>query len=308
MSSFLERLVERTLNPVQVLQPRLPALFEPEGAKLAAGVARGEDRSNGDSVEPEVEIEIPPAPPEPHTLHRSWQQPTIEAASSFKPLSDGRLHNGPGNSVPPRAATRAMGSRARDLPRPKVQESAPLADQEKSYLSQHSSDHSDRAEEPATGSDPVAAGAVRLDDMGRQEMLGPTEELGRVQTVLGSKPANQPGQSAPPVVRVIEPTEPTGSTVQVPPRQVLDKSASPPIPIPPAHVVVPVAELVAPRVRSVPNGERVGDQREDPVIHVSIGRIEVRAAPVPAKPRPAAIPPGPRLDDYLRRRNRGGGE
>jgi hypothetical protein len=45
----------------------------------------------------------------------------------------------------------------------------------------------------------------------------------------------------------------------------------------------------------------------EPTIHVSIGRIEVRATPHVAPPPPAAkIPAVMGLDDYLRRRGGGG--
>jgi hypothetical protein len=46
----------------------------------------------------------------------------------------------------------------------------------------------------------------------------------------------------------------------------------------------------------------------EPVIQISIGRIEVRATPPPAqpaRPRPAA-PSAPSLEEYLRRRTRRG--
>lgn len=46
---------------------------------------------------------------------------------------------------------------------------------------------------------------------------------------------------------------------------------------------------------------------ERPAIHVHIGRIEVRATPAPAAPRKAPPPATPTPDDYLRRRNGGGG-
>ena len=57
--------------------------------------------------------------------------------------------------------------------------------------------------------------------------------------------------------------------------------------------------------------ERGGREEPEaaPVIHVSIGRIEVRAAPAPAPaPRRAASPPpSPALEDYLRASQRGRG-
>jgi hypothetical protein len=47
--------------------------------------------------------------------------------------------------------------------------------------------------------------------------------------------------------------------------------------------------------------------RPEPVINVTIGRIEVRATPAPQKPspKPANRPPVMGLDEYLRRRSEG---
>jgi hypothetical protein len=56
------------------------------------------------------------------------------------------------------------------------------------------------------------------------------------------------------------------------------------------------------------DGQR-GEASPEPVIHVTIGRIEVRAArQAKPKPRPARAAAAPRLslDDYQRRRREGG--
>jgi hypothetical protein len=46
--------------------------------------------------------------------------------------------------------------------------------------------------------------------------------------------------------------------------------------------------------------------REETVVHVTIGRIEVRAVREPAKPAPQpARPPAMSLEEYLRRRSEG---
>jgi hypothetical protein len=62
------------------------------------------------------------------------------------------------------------------------------------------------------------------------------------------------------------------------------------------------------------NDHRRGDARlldgedQGPIVHVSIGRIEVRAPqPPPARPAPTPIAPGVTLDAYLRRRDQGEG-
>ena len=78
----------------------------------------------------------------------------------------------------------------------------------------------------------------------------------------------------------------------------------------PGAKVVPVAvqPLIAPKVELVP--ERIPLNRSDaqtqPTVHVTIGRIEIRAvqSPQPAV-KPRATPPVMNLDDYLRRRSQG---
>jgi hypothetical protein len=63
-------------------------------------------------------------------------------------------------------------------------------------------------------------------------------------------------------------------------------------------VVRPEAVRIAERP-----AQNVAEER--PVVRVTIGRIEVRAAPAPAQPQPAARPgwkpPVLSLDDYLQR-------
>jgi hypothetical protein len=75
----------------------------------------------------------------------------------------------------------------------------------------------------------------------------------------------------------------------------------------PAMPIVPASNLGSPRgLRSAPKPEQ---QVERPSIHVTIGRVEVRATPPPVRSRPqAAQPRGMTLDEYLRRRASGGSQ
>jgi hypothetical protein len=75
--------------------------------------------------------------------------------------------------------------------------------------------------------------------------------------------------------------------------------------------------VVQPQVQLAPHSEpaipasvpSTAEVEPAPAIHVSIGRIEVRATPpaVPAQ-KPRSAPPVMSLDDYLKRHTRGGGE
>ena len=74
---------------------------------------------------------------------------------------------------------------------------------------------------------------------------------------------------------------------------------------------LPASPLLQPRVTVVerqPPPVRPEAPAAEPVIQVTIGRIEVRATPPPAqpsRPRPAALP-ALSLEEYLRRRSRKG--
>jgi hypothetical protein len=97
---------------------------------------------------------------------------------------------------------------------------------------------------------------------------------------------------------------PPGPRAEPPPAPALDR-------VPAA----PVTGIRRERPRPAATGERpANDPTEAGTVHVSIGRIEVRAAQPAAPPRPMPEPPPPptpraptlSLDDYLRRREGGG--
>lgn len=56
------------------------------------------------------------------------------------------------------------------------------------------------------------------------------------------------------------------------------------------------------------NRQQARPAAPEQTVHVSIGRIEIRATPAPAQPpKPRQVQTGPNLEEYLRQRNRGGG-
>ena len=160
---------------------------------------------------------------------------------------------------------------------------------------------------------------------GQERFTAITEQTSRAIRPSLSKHDEEEHVLQPPIAR----TKPTigseSQTVVKPAEGVLDDSAgrndpgTKPVPVPivapssdvrggskglPVFVqsrIVPPAELGAERLSL----NRPGVQPQ-PTVHVTIGRIEVRAAQSsqsPAKPR--ATPPVMNLDDYLRRRNQG---
>lgn len=83
--------------------------------------------------------------------------------------------------------------------------------------------------------------------------------------------------------------------------------APPPAPEPGRALRVEVRPAPAAERRIAPRQVAEAPPAAPPTIQVTIGRIEVRAAPAPPAARPApAAGPALSLDDYLRQRNRGG--
>lgn len=74
------------------------------------------------------------------------------------------------------------------------------------------------------------------------------------------------------------------------------------------HAPKPATLTIEPRVTPAPRVEIITQAEPTPTIQVTIGRIEVRATPPPAKPdKPSRAPtPALSLDEYLRQRANGG--
>jgi hypothetical protein len=114
-------------------------------------------------------------------------------------------------------------------------------------------------------------------------------------------PAAQLSDPIPPVARAGDPDE--RSAVRAP--TVVEQLTETP-----ALGTPPVAIEVSPRAdRPTRREQRIARRLPQlgPAVHVSIGRVEVRAVATPAAPR-ERTPDGPRgkqLDEYLRERDRG---
>jgi hypothetical protein len=93
------------------------------------------------------------------------------------------------------------------------------------------------------------------------------------------------------------------------------RAAPPSVPPPDRGPVATVTGTVRERTQPAVPERPAADPTGAATVQVSIGRIEVRAAPPPEAPPPEGAPPAPpapraptlSLDDYLRRRERGGG-
>jgi hypothetical protein len=285
MSDYLGNLAAKSLAPAPALQPRLASRFEP----LASAAP---ELREGPAFLEETVTEIAPPPPAPI--------PTETESRSPSPPGRG------GQGVRPRRAERSEEHHAHVPTAEKISEDSP---------------------EPWRKSEPA-----------HRRVPAPVEaEPERVQSVV-AKRSVQPSEAPPPAPLS------RGERGNLAAAAGVDRDRLQPltvIPAPPRQDA-PVPSLLSPRERG-PEGEgsrefrtekhqyrespvpqlqpRVtlaerqpfAPQREapapEPVIHITIGRIEVRAtaAPkAPARERPAARP-AVDLDEYLRQRSKGEG-
>jgi len=284
MSDYLGNLAAKSLAPAPVLQPRLASRFEP----LAP--AAPELRESPAFLE-ETVTEIAPPPP----------APILTKFESHSPSPPGRG----GQGVRPRRAGRSEEQHAHAAAVEKVSEESP---------------------QPVTKPEPA-----------RRRLPAPVEaEPERVQSAVAERSV-QPFEASPPdplsrgergnlaAAAAARPVllQPL-TVVQIPPRQdapimpLLPRERRPGGESPrelrtekPQPQEAPVPRL-QPRV-TFAERQPFAPLREapapEPVIHVTIGRIEVRAtaAPkAPARERPAARP-AVDLDEYLRQRSKGEG-
>jgi len=275
VSGFLAHLAARSLGQSPAVQPRLPSRFEPPA--FLPGAARW---SAGDPGEPgivEREEERPaPAP-------RRGPAAGPHGADRRPPIPEGqegpeRREPFPAPAVEP-GRDRAAGSRpalAPETPRPAAAPGPPAP-------------HPTVARPPA----PVPAGAP----IASIAPTGPAAAAGRPAAWpedggggegVPSAPRPAPAPAARLAPSSVQPAPPAPGPVVARPEVMLASPPTPAVPFAPAR---PAAE---------------------PVIRVTIGRVEVRAvteaaAPAAARPHPAAAPRGgepPGLAEYLERRAR----
>jgi hypothetical protein len=265
MSDFLTNLAARSTGSAEAIQPRVPALFEPQGVRNhlpAAPESAAVERDRAD--EPDLRSEMrphvipqplavmPAAPPE------AANRPSMPAEEfSSAPARQTTSQN-------PLAAALTTASKSVESPRAQL---LPLE-----VISPHR-----LIREAAII--PVAVPA--LQGLSPSEKRQPTAPRGEVSTEKGQtvQPPVSRKESSPPVA--IQPVRPAKTIVE--PR------------------VTPHIETSRPAVAPSPAGP------PETVIHVTIGRIEVRATPEtsPARKASTAVPVTG-LDEYLRSRAKRG--
>lgn len=280
MSDFFSRLAARALGPEPAVRPRLPGLFEPTGLAVPALVepASGRTEEESPSLEPAVErhevVRRVGAPPPPPLLG------SVAPALPASPAPEER------RSLPPPVRTDAV--TAVSPPSGPVS-SLPWGDVEPPALPPRLPS----AETPGPVAPPPAPALP----------VGAPPEV-RIRELVSPGVA---GPSAPPAMVPASP----GAERRVVERRVVERRVEPgdapavggkPAPDPPAP---PVA---APRVvrreapGEVPVTPSPAPPSPSPAVRVTIGRLEVRAAPPPpARPARRAASSVMSLEDYLKR-------
>jgi hypothetical protein len=293
VTDFLSRLVERATGEPVGLQRRRPALFEPP--VLASGLARAEPEhslSEPHLVEAQEE-RVVSAPAEPAAERPA--APLAIPSMSLRPTP------GPPHSVgtPERGEDRPLGlpSSAHDPP-------AEAAPAEGLRL------------RPRRTVQPEPIIQLPVASRGPQKQAVPADPLSSVEPHRSSPRPAEPAQRSEPPLTPARPAlvpppsqlQPTvGDTGPRAARSEIDRpDQSPAKPAtPPPFAPLPRHEI--PRVRPA---AAVTQQRQPgpPTIHVTIGRVEVRAVPPPPVATRPQRPTGPRLslDDYLKLRAGGG--
>jgi hypothetical protein len=326
VSDYLNNLVARSLNPAPALQPRSRSHFEPapSGGSLVAAQPlaaaleiwseatpvvsrRAPRRRSWESVAaPSEPIDVSPGAlkieNDPPAVRRSYF--TESASPSPSPWLDGD-HAGE------RAGQAAIGADEISMalrtaqPLLTIRPPGPLP--------------SLQAPVPASAANPRGAAAPVVE--GRGGIVRPLAEAvepGRPGPMPGSPPRRNGDQGAIPALTQATEVmirEQTAGTEALKPRLHGPRSATslaietgqPAPEREPAVIVRPQATpIFEDQGRSPFEGGASRQAPAVPSVHVTIGRIEVRATPAPSTTTPRAAQPTMSLDDYLRRRGNGG--
>ncbi|MCB0231261.1 MAG: hypothetical protein KDH90_19445 [Anaerolineae bacterium] len=304
MSDYLSGLAARSLPSTDVVLPRLASRFEP---KPGAGLFLRAPGSRSDGLalgwEDLAELTAEPGPP---ASRRMASPPAARALPSLNVTSSGQpsdetsadavsARRSPGSqaasivALVPQAVSRLSHAAQPVEPAPQPGSAAP------SQAASGAAAPASRLAEPASLASPQVGASVRPSDqpLALAEVFGLEQRIrSAVGNALAGELAQHAGQDRPTPQQVVP------SAVQ---------------PAAPARVIAQPQVTIAaarPAMADAAAAGRLTAQPEPPpapTIHVTIGRIEVRATPAstaasPSRPKPA---PTMSLDDYLRQRNGG---
>lgn len=285
MSDFLDHLIDRHSDAMPRIGPRLPSLFESEidGGGLSAAVF--------DSDIHEMEEPAAPRPPEvvrptvadaatdpvgykaeaAPLVPVNLERPSAKAILNEPVLSVSLSEPSDVSPHPGRDQDGVRATRSADEPRLlPLPTATPVSS---SVGSVHRTNRHTRLERQPPASEATT-----------QERTSVAQPINRSMRVLSHRESSETSPAS------------TTESVAVPER---DER-------PTQRLLTPSIVPIAPIIPSLAGPERPVSQPE-PVINVTIGRIEVRAVPASAQPahKPRSMPPMMMLDEYLRKRAEG---
>ena len=339
MGDHLSNLVARSLNPAEVVQPRPVSLFEPLPAggwpalvhPSGLGVVGGESVS-GETVSDTPPTTRPAAPPSPVTGLRPSPAPGRQQPDRLPDILGWRSGRARDPSPPPSPVAAQPDERG---PQSSVSRAGPDVAQSTSVFSapqgailppvqQASQAGKSRPAPPPAHPEPGAVQPVPppATVSGGTDARAPRsviEERRRpaLEPVIREAVTGGAGSPAPPPGAARATTEgpPPRTGAEQESRGALEPTC--PRPEPPPLPVTSTPVVARPRVTTARHVEPAAPTstgppatpQPEPTIHVTIGRVEVRAiTPVPRVPRrqPAKTGPALSLHDYLKQRSEGG--
>jgi hypothetical protein len=275
MSDFLTSLIQRQEKPAGLVQPRIPSLFETAGPRLAPEMnVREESR----------EIESAPS------RHDDAPVRTAESAPAARtPIHQDSPQPSHADAVQPQSPTTILRNRpVVEIAEETVQ--APFAMPARRDVVPHETNADTPSSPPFAPPADAASPRIAPVSAQRESMIEPpAQKTVRVESTIEIRPqaiTPSPAPFAPETPRLQAPFQAPDAPRAVTPPQPVISPAQP-------------ARTAAPRQTPMPTPHQA-----EPVIHVTIGRIEVRAVEErEARPRKReAASPVMTLDDYLKSR------
>lgn len=290
MNGFFEDLVARSYTPALALRPRLQSLYEPPA------------RDDGPHIDAQATLSA-----------RTRREHVLEEAAEIsQPRNTRRAIPDAGRDLVSRLQhTRPLNTEAEEARRPlSATESAtprmPRSERNDAPLvSPVRSEHQPVQPRPALQSRPAATIQPTTSPAEKNAIHG--NESQAKDSASQHRMAEAPAPLKPPPAPLAQPAPPQAIQVVAPRREAREsaehrpRALSPTLLAPLASKLRPLAPERSPRRGEAPRA--AVSPNAEPAIHVTIGRIEVRADVQEPPARPAAKqrpPAGPNLDDYLR--------
>ncbi|MGK9169299.1 hypothetical protein KXR53_23495 [Inquilinus limosus] len=282
MAGFLTRIAARLGRPEGQLRPRTLSLFEPVATAAADLVERPLQESSGERVD-EVDaqaIEVPPATAEPESPRK--RRTGARSVAPGPAVPDRHADPQPEMADIPSAARGASIAPRRPAP--------PAAEPVDGFAATRDAP-APTAREPGRAIRPAGIAArprtLRIEETAEADMVERMEE----------RPAAGRRGPAPPLPQSIGIDAATQHD-----RREMPAVTARPAPAASGILQAPAAARIVPAL--LPPPQRA--QRSEPAIHVTIGRVEVKAVATPSSDaaRPERPSPVMSLDEYLRNRAR----